>query len=93
MGEEGGKEDATFNTSNRESGLAYQLNTLSVKAVQVAGTMIACQVAADNSVVIANVPFNRRKKRGILPIRAQYVATRGGGNAARLTLSLGSGCR
>jgi hypothetical protein len=85
MGEEGRKEDATFNTSNRESGLAYQLNTLSVKAVQVAETMIACEVVADSIVAKATATFNRWKRRDIIPISAQYVATRGGGHTAGIT--------
>ena len=85
MGKEGGKEDATFNTSSRESGLAYQLNTLSVKVVQVAETMIACEVVADSIVAIATATFNRWKRRDIIPISAQYVATRGGGHTAGIT--------
>ena len=69
-GEEGGEEDTAFNTSHRESGLAYPLNTSSVTVAQVAETMIACQVAADSTVVIATTTFNPWRKRDILPIRA-----------------------
>ena len=49
MGEEGGKRSAAADTTNGETGLAYQPNIFCVKAHHFAKTVIACQVAVDEA--------------------------------------------